>query len=90
MGGLILPSTYSELNYGDMNNFVSPMIRTINTFGDTSFEKLNWPKKIMYGTFCVNVYGKNIIQEIYGLNGYAFRLYVSDVWSEWIEFEKTS
>ena len=66
------------------------MIRTINTFGDTSFEKLNWPKKIMYGTFCVNVYDKNIIQEIYGLYGYAFRLYVSDVWSEWIEFEKTS
>ena len=72
-----------------MNNLVTPMIRALNTFGDAKFEKINWPNKVLYGTFCVYVYDENIIQEIFGINGYAFRTRKSDVWGEWIEILKS-
>ena len=65
------------------------MIRKLNTFGDSKFEKINWSNKILYGTFCVNVYDGNIIQQIFGINGYAFRTRYNDVWSEWIEILKS-
>ena len=40
------------INYGDLNEFKSPTIKTINRWSSNpDFPKTNWPDEITYGTF---------------------------------------
>lgn len=87
MQGTLLPKFQAgEINSGDMNTYVSPICKSLNTYADPSFTKTNWPKKILYGVFCVNTYDSIIVQEIFDSRGYAFRIRKNDIWSKWVEF----
>lgn len=88
--GTLLPKFQAgNINSGDMNDYVSPICKRLDTYSDTSFIKNNWPKKITYGLFCVNTYDSIIIQQIFGNNGYAFRTRMNDIWNEWVEILKS-
>lgn len=94
MGGLLqgtlLPKFQAgEINSGDMNGYVSPICKSLNTYSDASFIKKNWPEKITFGLFCVNTYDSIVVQQIFGNNGYAFRTRKGDVWGKWIEILKS-
>lgn len=87
MQGTLLPKFQAgEINSGDMNTYVSPICKSLNTYADPSFTKTNWPEKIRYGMFCVNTYDSIIIQQIFGNNGYAFRTRMNDIWMNGSKF----
>mgnify|MGYP000183477455 FL=1 len=90
MGGLLqgtlLPKFQAgNINSGDMNDYVIPICKSLDTYSDPSFIKNNWPEKIRYGVFCVNTYDSIIVQEIFDSRGYAFRTRKNNIWSEWVE-----
>ena len=86
LGELMFPKyTSSELNYGDLNEFKSPTIKTINRWSNPDFPKTNWPDEITYGTFIVEQIN-DVIRQTAVSESLCIRFYYSSTgeWSEWM------
>lgn len=86
LGELMFPKyTSSELNYGDLNEFKSPTIKTINRWSNSDFPKTNWPDEITYGTFIVEQIN-DVIRQTAVSESLCIRFYYSSTgeWSEWM------
>ena len=86
LGELMFPKyTSSELNYGDLNEFKSPTIKTINRWSNPDFPKTNWPDEITYGTFIVEQIN-DVIRQTTVSESLCIRFYYSSTgeWSEWM------